>query len=74
MKSELAWQHGHKAALIYFKALPWIAGIELALGAAAWVAMGEGAALTVFIVALCCEIFAFLFGTVFAIVAARDVK
>lgn len=70
-RSPEVWQRAHRAAFIYIAAAPWIAGIAL-LGTivlAVWVS--EGGAIMMSLLGLCGQIFIGIFGTVFAIIAAR---
>lgn len=73
-KSDEAWQHGHTAAMIYVKSMPWIIAAALVLGVPGWIWLGAGAGLMVFSVAVACELFVLMFGFAFAVIAARDCR
>lgn len=71
-RSPEVWQHAHRAAYIYIAAAPWIAGISMlgTLALALWVS--SGGALMMALLGVCGQIFIGIFGTIFAVVAARD--
>lgn len=70
-RSPEVWKHAHRAAFIYIAAAPWIAVISLLATIALAVWVSEGGALMMALLGLCGQIFIGIFGTVFAVIAAR---